>query len=182
MRDHEKQPRRSDALGARLSRLPHRLQVPFAAPSAARPLPLRECEAHAGAPALLPAFRAAVEAVWAAALDPDVPPEQLAAASEAVETVFPEGDHYSGYHVTLSAGAAILSAVDAVGDPSGRAVANVALHVSSAYETATDWDEEPTDDMEWQEQAVDLLERWGERPVERESFASLPPAPELGTG
>lgn len=55
-----------------------------------------------------------------------------------------------------------------------------ALHVSSAYEQVTQWDDEPTDDLGRQEQAVELLERWGDRPVRRDVFGSLPPAPVLG--
>ena len=35
--------------------------------------------------------------------------EQLAAACEVVGEVFPEGDHYSGYSATVSAGAAVLA-------------------------------------------------------------------------
>jgi hypothetical protein len=168
---------RYEALAARLNRLPHRLQVVFAAGCAERALPVLEYEDYPGGPGFLPAFRTAVEAVWAAALNPTFPPEQLAAACEAVEAVFPEGDQYTGYYATIIAGAAVLRAVDAVDDPSGRAVADVALHVWSAYQ-----DEEPADEIGWQEQAVELLERWGGGPIGRDIFDSLPSPPKLGAG
>ncbi len=47
-------------------------------------------------------------------------------------------------------------------------------------EQATQWDEAPCEDMDWQEQAVALLEGWRDRPVTRAIFAHLPPPPGLG--
>jgi hypothetical protein len=173
---------RSRALDLRIARLPHRLQVAFAAGCAERALAVLEYEEFPGGPHFLPAFRAAVEAVWAAALDSALPPNRLAAAGDALAALFPEGDHYAGYHGTVGAGCAVLAAVDAAADPSGRAAADAALHVLSAYEQVTQWDEEPTDEFRWQVQAVELLERWGDRPAGRELFGSLPPPPALGAG
>jgi hypothetical protein len=168
---------RSRALDIRIARLPHRLRIAFAAGCAERALPVLEYEDYPGGPGFLSAFRAAVEAVWAAALDPTIAPDQLDTTRQAVEVVFPEGDYYSGYQNTMRAGVGVLRALDAVEDSSGRAVADVSLHVSSAYEGMTECDAEPTDDLGWQELAVGRLERWGEQPVTRAIFEGLPPPP-----
>src|SRR5262245_5885574 len=116
---------RSRALDTRIARLPHRLQIAFAAGCAERALPVLEYEDYPGGPGFLSAFRTAVEAVWAVALDPTTAPDQLVTTSQVVEAVFPEGDHYSGYDGTVSAGVAVLRAVDAVADSSGGAAADV---------------------------------------------------------
>ncbi len=92
------------------------------------------------------------------------------------------GDHYAGYGGTVCAGAAVLRAVDAAADPTGRAAADAGLHVSSAYEQATQWDDEPADDMDWQEQAVERLEGSAGGAVSRGLFAGLPLPPKLGVG
>ena len=168
---------RLEALALRITRLPHRLRIAFAAGCAERALPVLEYEDNPGGPGFLSAFRAAVEAVWAAALAPTPSPDQLLTATQAVEAVFPAEDHYCGYGNTVSAGAGVLRALDAATDLSGRAVTNVSLHVSSAYHGVTECDAEPTDDLCWQELAVQRLERWGERPVTRAIFEGLPPPP-----
>src|SRR3954463_4836636 len=102
--------RRSEALADRIARLPHRLQIAFAAGCAERALPLLEYDGFPGGPGFLPAFRESVDAAWAAATGTAAP---LATAVEAVEAVFPDGDHYGGYDGTVGAGAAVLRALDA---------------------------------------------------------------------
>jgi hypothetical protein len=170
---------RSRALAGRVVRLPHRLQVAFAAGCAERVLPVLEYDGFAGGPDFLPAFRVAVEAVWAAATGS---PADLTAARAAVEAVFPAGDHYAGYDGTVGAGVAVLRAVDAAGDPSGQAASDAALHASSVWEQLSQWDDEPTDDLDWQEQALERLERLGDQPCDRRVFDGLPAPRRLGAG
>jgi len=168
---------RLQTLAMRIVRLPPRFQIAFAAGCAERALPVLGYEDYPDGPEFLSAFRVAVEAVWAAAVDPTISPDQLVAARQALEGVFPEGDHYSGYQNAMRAGIGVLCALDAVEDSSGRAAANVSHYVSSAYEGVTECDAEPTDDLGWQELAVERLERWGERPVTRAIFEGLPLPP-----
>ena len=168
---------RSETLAMRIARLPHRLRIAFAAGCAERALPVLEYEDYPSGPEFLSAFRVAVEAVWAAALDPTMAPDQCIVAREVMEAVFPEGDHYSGYQNAMRAGIGIQCALDSVADSSGRTVALVSHYVSSAYEGVTECDAEPTDDLGWQELAVGRLERWGEHPVTRAIFEGLPPPP-----
>src|SRR5262249_34288529 len=110
---------RLQTLTMRIARLPHRLQIAFAAGCAERGLPVLEYEDYPGDPEFLSAFRVAVEAVWAAALDPTTSPDQCVAARQAVEVVFPVGDHYSGYQNAMRAGIGVLYALDSVEDSSG---------------------------------------------------------------
>ena len=170
---------RSRPIDQRIARLPHPLQVAFAAGCAERALPLLEYDGYPGGPHFLPAFRAAADALWSEATGA---PAGLAAATDAVEAVFPEGDHYAGYDGTVGAGVAVLRALDAVADPSGRAAADAGLHLASAYQQVTQWDEQPADEFVWQEQAVAVLEELGDRPVSRQVFAGLPPPCRLGAG
>ena len=170
---------RSRALAIRIARLPHPHQIAFAAGCAERALPVLEFEEFPGGSDFLPAFLAAVEVLWGAVAGPA---PDFAATHEALAAVFPEGDHYAGYDGTVCAGAAILRAVDAAADPTGCAAADAGLHVSSAYEQATQWDDKPIDDMDWQEQAVGRLEESAGGAVSRELFSGLPLPPQLGAG
>jgi hypothetical protein len=170
---------RSRALAIRIARLPDPHRVAFAAGCADRALPVLEYEEFPGGPDFLATFRTAVEVLWEAV---NSPATDLVATHKALAAVFPKGDHYAGYDGTVSAGAAVLRAVDAALDPTGRAAADAGLHVSSAYEQVTQWDDEPTDDMDWQEQAIGLLEKLAGEGVSRALFSGLPRPPKIGAG
>jgi hypothetical protein len=170
---------RSRALASRIRNLLHHERVCFAAGCAERALPILEYENYSNNPKFLATFCAVLDFVWGCAeFDAILSPEQIGAVHQAIEEMFPTGDFYSGYDGTVSAGVAIQCAVDAISDSSGEAAAKVSLHVSSAYKQVTQWDDEPTDDLDWHEQAVSLLER--NPAVSRHMFAGLPAPPKLG--
>src|SRR5262249_1655891 len=89
-----------------------------------------------------------------------------------------EGNHLTA---AMSACVSISSALDAVNDPSPESAVSAAFSALDAVTVfvASYSDQPDTSEPEWQERALQLVESWGEKPVDPGMFRLLdddPPA------
>ncbi|MCZ6679363.1 MAG: hypothetical protein O7E52_19195 [Candidatus Poribacteria bacterium] len=160
-----------ERLSCRLEYLPHRLRVAFAAGCAERVLRIYEldynatdCRPHA-----------AVELAWKFACGEQVSTELITSTEAAVGDATPnielEGDEYSG---PMSASVSTIYALYAITDHTTKAASDAARCAIEAVQSFEDYSGEGAKaEKQWQENALDLVESWGDRPISQGMFAPI---------
>jgi hypothetical protein len=151
-----------------LAGLPRRLRVAFAAGCAQRVLSLYRYTAQGGV--VHPGPGAAIETAWSFAAGEDVNAKRIQGVKDEVNGAFPEPDLGGGSdHFAVAAAA---YALDAIEDRTPRSALLAAGRVLDAI-AQVDEEDGVEEEEAWQRGALQVVKKWGERPIRRDLFGAL---------